>query len=382
MMEKPQTESLSGDVAAAAAPVVNPKHPLTGVGGFFRRNRNSVGALVMFLIFWGILIAFSDGVFLNPVAYTSIFTTLPITMLLVLAVIFTTTNGAIDLSYTSSVGLGAFAFAYMVNMTANPESPHAFISAEAGPWLGFLLALLAGFTVGILNSFLVLRFRLTPFIATLGVQFFVRGLVVILSDAKGIPVPFIENTLFYKVCCGQAFASSATQLLERNPDNSFIQFFGTLLEKFPNQMLWAILFFAITWLLFSKHTLGRHTRIVGDNEESAREMGIPINRVKAFSYIYTGMAAAVAGSMFIGTFYTFWPDTGSSYLLSVLTAVFVGGNPLVGGMGTVAGAFIGSLTVAFIETGLIAMGFVDVYTTFIYGIVLIISLLGFRTAKR
>jgi ribose/xylose/arabinose/galactoside ABC-type transport system permease subunit len=382
MMEKPQTESLSGDVAAVAVPAVNPAHPLSGVGGFFRRNRNAVGALVMFLIFWGILIAFSDGVFLNPVAYTSIFTTLPITMLLVLAVIFTTTNGAIDLSYTSSVGLGAFAFAYVTNLASNPESPHWLISPEAGPWLGFLLALLAGVSVGILNSFLVLRFRLTPFIATLGVQFFIRGLVVILSDAKGIPVPFIENTSFYKVCCGQVFASSATQLLERNPDNSLIQFFGTLLEKFPNQMLWAILFFAVTWLLFSKHTIGRHTRIVGDNEESAREMGIPIKRVKAFSYIYTGIAAAIAGSMFIGTFYTFWPDTGNSYLLSVLTAVFVGGNPLVGGMGTVAGAFIGSLTVAFIETGLIAMGFVDVYTTFIYGIVLIISLLGFRTAKR
>ena len=203
-----------------------------------------------------------------------------------------------------------------------------------------------------------MRFRLTPFIATLGVQFFLRGLVVILSNAKGIPLPFFEGTAFYNVCCGQ------------------------VVSKIPNQMLWASLFFAITWLLYSKHTIGRHTRIIGDNEESAREMGIPINRVKAFSYIYTGIAAAIAGVLFIGTFYTFWPDTGSSYLLTVLTAVFVGGNPLVGGMGTVAGAFIGSMTVAFIETGLITLGFVDVYTTFVYGIVLIISLLGFRSSKR
>ncbi len=66
----------------------------------------------------------------------------------------------------------------------------------------------------------------------------------------------------------------------------------------------------------------------------------------------------------------------------MLTAAFVGGNPLVGGMGTVAGALIGSVTVAFIETGIIAMGFVGVYTFFVYGIVLIISLLGFRTSKR
>lgn len=382
MIEKPQTESISGEVAAAAVPAVDPKHPLTGFGGFIRRNRNAVGALIMFLIFWGILLAFSDGVFLNPIAYTSIFTTLPITIMLVVAVIFTTTNGAIDLSYTSSIGLGAFTFAWITNRAANPESLPWFISPEAGPWVGMLAAVAVGAAVGLLNGFLVLRFRLTPFIATLGVQFFIRGLIVILSDAKSIPVPFIAESSFYKFCCGQVFASSATDLLANNPDNGFIQFFGTLLEKFPNQMIGALIFVGITWLLYSKHTIGRHTRIVGDNEESAREMGIPINRVKAFSYIYTGIAAALAGAMFIGTFYTFWPDTGNSYLLSVLTAVFVGGNPLVGGMGTVAGAFIGAMTVAFIETGLIALGFVDVYTQFVYGIVLIISLLGFRTAKR
>jgi ribose/xylose/arabinose/galactoside ABC-type transport system permease subunit len=386
MMEKPQTESLLGDVEAIVTPTVNPKHPLTGLGGFLRRNRNAVGALGMFLFFWIILLIFSDGVFQNPIAYTSIFTTLPITILLVVAVIFTTTNGAIDLSYTSSIGLGAFAFAYITNRAVNPELAETlgpwFISPEAGPWVGFLVAIMAGALVGVLNSFLVLRFRLTPFIATLGVQFFIRGLIVILSNAKSIPAPFIAETTFFKVCCGQAFATSATGILERNPDSGFIQFFGTLLERFPNQMIWAVLFFAITWLLFSKHTIGRHTRIVGDNEESAREMGIPINRVKSFSYIYTGIAAAMAGAMFVGTFYTFWPDTGSSYLLTVLTAVFVGGNPLVGGMGTVAGAFIGAVTVAFIETGLIAMGFVDVYTQFVYGIVLIISLLGFRTRRR
>lgn len=366
MIEKPNTEPMTGDVAVMPAPATRPAHPLTGFRGFIRRNRNAVGALIMFLIFWGILLVFSDGVFLNPLAYTSIFTTLPITMLLVVAIIFTTTNGAIDLSYTSSLGLGAFVFAYITFHSLNPENTAPWIIPPSlGPWVGFILAITAGILVGLLNSLLVLRFRLTPFIATLGVQFLIRGLVVILSDAKSVPVPFIEGTSFYNVCCGKIPITISDQAIE-----------------FPNQMIWAVLFFAITWVLFSKHTIGRHTRITGDNEESAREMGIPINRVKAFSYVYTGIAAGIAGTLFVGTFYTFWPDTGTGYLLPVLTAVFVGGNPLVGGTGTVAGAFIGAITVAFIDTGLIAMGITDVYTQFVYGIVLIISLLGFRTRKR
>ncbi|NJM40156.1 MAG: ABC transporter permease [Anaerolineae bacterium] len=383
MTEKPNTESLSGDMAAVAAPAVHPAHPLSGWRGFIRRNRNAVGALLMFLFFWGILIFFSGGVFQNPAAYTSIFTTLPLTVLLVVAVIFTTTNGAIDLSYTSTIGIGAFLFAWFTMKAANPANTEPWlISPEMGPWVGLLAALAGGVFVGLFNSLLVLRFRLTPFIATLGVQFFMRGLLVILSDAKSMPVPYIEKLGFYNVCCGAVFGPFAAGLADQFPDSGFFQFVGPLIAKFPNQMLWAVLFFAITWLLYSKHTVGRHTRIIGDNEESSREMGIPINRVKAFSYIYTGVAASLAGVMFIGTYFTFWPETGSVYLLPVLTAVFVGGNPLVGGMGTVAGAFIGSMTVAFIETGIIAMGFVDVYTQFVYGIVLIISLLGFRSSRR
>ncbi len=134
-MEKPQTESLTGDLPDSAL-VAMPAQRLTGGWrDFVRRNRNAIGALIMFLIFWGILIAFTEGVFLNPVAYTSIFTTLPITIFLVVAIIFTTTNGAIDLSFVSSIGLGAFGFAYIINRASNPENLEAwFISPAAGPW--------------------------------------------------------------------------------------------------------------------------------------------------------------------------------------------------------------------------------------------------------
>jgi simple sugar transport system permease protein len=395
MVEKPNTESMSGDVAAVAAPAIHPAHPLSGWRGFIRRNRNAVGALLMFFIFWAILLVYPvikntlnpdpsfTNVFTLPAAYTSIFTTLPITILLVVAIIFTTTNGAIDLSYTSTIGLGAFVFAWVTMKAANPENTEPWlVSPEMGPYVGMIAAVAVGIIVGLMNSVLVLRFRLTPFIATLGMQFFLRGSLVILSDAKSIPIPFMDQLGFYKVCCGSVFAPLVEGWAERHPGSAFWEFVGPLIERFPNQMLWAILFFAITWVLYSKHTIGRHTRIVGDNEESAREMGIPINGVKAFSYIYTGIAAALAGVLYIGTFFTVWPDTGNAYLLSVLTAVFVGGNPLVGGMGTVAGAFIGSITVAFIETGIIALGFVGETTTFVYGIVLIISLLGFRTSRR
>ena len=63
-------------------------------------------------------------------------------------------------------------------------------------------------------------------------------------------------------------------------------------------------------------------------------------------------------------------------MLPTLSAIFVGGNPLVGGMGTVIGAIIGSFTTSFIETGIIAAGFDEFFTRFVHGVVLIVVVLN------
>lgn len=345
MTEKVQTQALSGARAAAEA-THYPAHPLTdGLRGFVRRNRNPLGALAMMLFFWALMLIGNPAVFTNPYAYTSVMTsTLPATILLATALIFTTTSGVLDLSYASTIGLGAWAFAFLAASGYNP-------------WVGVVLAIILGIGVGLLNSLLVLYFRLTPLIATLGVLFLIRGLVNILSDGKSIPLAFIQDTDFYGVCCSR-------------------------IGIFPVQMLWALLFAAITWILYSHHKFGKHIHIIGDNEESAREMGIPINRVKTFTYVYTGIAAAIVGVFIATILNTFWPNTGEAYMLITLSAIFVGGNPLIGGVGTVVGALIGAFTVSFIETGIIAAGFDEFYTRFVHGVVLIVSLLGFRTARR
>ncbi len=320
-------------------------HPLTdGLAGFMRRNRNPIGAFVMMLVFLGLMIASNSRVFLNPLAYTSVLTTLPIIILMATSLVFMTTGGVIDLSYASTIALGAWGFAILVK---NGYSPFA----------GLVFAILLGALVGLINSMLILRFRLQSLIATLGMLFFTRGAVNILSDGKSIPLPNIQDTFFYQVCCGK-------------------------IGIVPIQIFWGLGFATVTWLLYSWHSLGSHIHIIGDNEESARSMGIAINRVKTFTYVYVGVASAIAGVFIVSILTTFWPNTGEGYLLVILAAIFVGGNPLIGGVGTVVGALIGSFTVGFIETGIIAAGLDGFYTRFAFGIVLIVSLLGFRTQKR
>jgi len=336
-------DKISTDQVIASAPSV--VHPLTnGLVGFLRRNRNPMGAFAMMLLFWGLMLGSNPRVFTNPLAYTSVLTTLPIIILMATALVFMTTSGVIDVSYASTIALGAWGFAVLVRLGYSP-------------FVGLLAAILLGALVGLINSLLILRFRLQSLIATLGMLFFIRGTVNILADGKSIPVPYVHETFFYQVCCGK-------------------------IGIIPIQIFWGLAFAALTWVLYSWHSFGAHIHIIGDNEESARKMGIPINRVKTFTYVYVGIASAIAGVFIVSILTTFWPNTGDSYLLVILAAIFVGGNPLIGGVGTVVGALIGSFTVGFIETGIIAAGLTDFYTKFTFGVVLILSLLGFRTEKR
>jgi ribose/xylose/arabinose/galactoside ABC-type transport system permease subunit len=72
----------------------------------------------------------------------------------------------------------------------------------------------------------------------------------------------------------------------------------------------------------------------------------------------------------------FWPSTRDGYLLSTLAAVFVGGTPTWGGVGTVIGGVIGAFTVGFLQAGIIAAGGTAFYPQFFYGLILILALLG------
>jgi simple sugar transport system permease protein len=110
-------------------------------------------------------------------------------------------------------------------------------------------------------------------------------------------------------------------------------------------------------------------------------MGVNVERVKTSAFVFLGTAAALAGVLASLINNYFWPTTGEGYLLATLAAVFVGGTPTWGGVGTVPGAVIGVLVVGFINTGIIAAGFTQFSTQFFSGLVIILSLISHRYAQ-
>jgi simple sugar transport system permease protein len=146
----------------------------------------------------------------------------------------------------------------------------------------------------------------------------------------------------------------------------------------PVQFFWAIAFTLFSILLFNRHRFGAHVHIVGDNPDSAWQMGINVNLVRVKTFVFVGIGAAIAGVFSTMINFTWWPTSGDGYLLPVLASVFVGGTPTWGGIGTVFGGAVGALTVSFIQTGIVGAGLSGFYVQFFNGLIIILSLLGHR----
>ena len=310
---------------------------------FFNRQRRPLSALAFFVVMITLFSIANPQVILNPQLWTAVFVSLPLSMMLAVALVFVVASGEIDLSFGSVVGLTGWAFA-------------AAIRAGWSPVLGLLAAILTGLACGMVNGWLVTRLRLSSLVATLGMSFLLRGLINIGNQGFGIPLQSLVDTPFYNLFVGRLGGPVGL----------------------PVQMLWGLAFAALAWLLFNRHVLGARVCCVGDNPDSAGKWASTSRVTKTAAFVFMGLAGALVGVMSGLINMTFYPTAGDGYLLAVLSAVFVGGTPTWGGVGTITGAVIGSAVVGFIEVGIIAAGLSGFYTMFFYGLIIILSLLSHR----
>ena len=307
---------------------------------FLNSNRRALSAVVVLVVMLVIFYFANPQVFGNFITYRAVFISLPIAMFVAVPAVFIITAGEIDLSFPSTIGMSSWGFA---------------LALQAGwnPFAGVIVAVIVGVTTGFVVALLVTRFKLSSLVATLGMNFLLRGLITIGSEGNGIQFPEIREMALWQIFAGR-------------------------IGQFPVQLLWGIAFVALGWVLFNRHKFGVHVHCVGDNPDSAQEMGISVDGVKVQAFVFMGLGASLAGVLSVLVNQTWWPSTGDGYLLTTLASVFVGGTPTWGGVGTVVGSAIGTATISFIETGIIAAGLTGYYTQFFNGLVIILSLIGHR----
>ncbi|WP_310073551.1 ABC transporter permease [Phyllobacterium sp. 1468] len=261
-----------------------------------------VGVLAA-LIILVIAASFLSDRFLTPANLLNILRQVAIVGILAIGMTFVILTRGIDLSVGSILGLSVVIYAGLLET-------HSM--AIAIP-LGLLVAMAAG----LVNGLGVASAGIPPFIMTLGMLSFARGLAFLYTG--GTPIPIL-NEAFYDL------------------GNDYL--FGI---PIPSLILLAIL--AVSAIILSLTAFGRSVYAIGSNEEAARLSGVPVRLYKIIVYVIAGGVSGLAGLVYASQLSIGTPIAGQGYELDAIAAVVVGGTSLFGGKGSVGGTFLGTLII-------------------------------------
>ena len=199
------------------------------------RFKPVLGAAGFYVIMMAIFIFFAPDVFLNVGMFTAVFLSLPLYIIMGLALVFVTVAGEIDLSFPSILALSGLVFAVTLRST------------DFNFWIAFAACLATGIACGLFNGFLVTKLGFSSLITTLGVNFMFNGLTQVLNRGEVRQYPEFDESPIRRAIVGS---------------------WGPL----PAQLFWGIGIAIILGLIFHRHRFGIHVHIAGDNPDAGRAM--------------------------------------------------------------------------------------------------------------
>jgi simple sugar transport system permease protein len=198
--------------------------------------------------------------------------------------------------------------------------------------LAVILGLLTGVVAGWVNGFITVTLRVPSFITTIGTGFILQGLALVITHAEPSEVP------------PSAISSGKWLGIPGNP-----------WQWMP--FVWAVVLILIFHVVLVQTRWGLHTIAIGGNQLAAREAGINIGRIKYGNFMITGFMGAIVGLQV--AFYTNNVDPsagGYTPMLYGVIAAVIGGTAMLGGSGTILGAFLGAIVLATIQDGFDIIG--------------------------
>ncbi len=214
--------------------------------------------------------------------------------------------------------------------------------------LGAILAgLVVGGGLGVFNGWMITRFKVPPFVATLAMLTIARGATMLWTG--GFPITGL----------GDHFSFIGTGW-----------FIGI-----PMPVWITVIIVAIAVVITKKNKFGRHIYAIGGNESAARLSGIHINKVKIWVYAIAGILAAVGGIILTSRLDSAQPNAGMSYELDSIAAVVIGGTSLSGGRGSIMGTVQGALIIGVLNSGLVLLNVSPFWQQIIKGLVILLAVI-------
>ena len=338
-----KTQTLTQPFERPTAPVARPAR--LSIGSFVRRPEMGsliglIAVFVFFSIFGGASFLTSGGAasWLNVAAELGIIA-LPVGLLMI--------AGYLDLSVGSVIPASSMMVAIV--------SGHY----QAPIIVGIFAALCLGLAVGFINGMLVVRTRVPSFVVTLATLFAVAGLTLGLSVI---------------------LAGSTSVALKSGPVAKFLlgQFIG---GKFQVTLFWWIGFILVVGFLLTFSRYGNWILAMGGDQISARNAGIPTDRLTVMLFTGSGLCAAFVGLSQAILYNSAQVAAGQSFIFNSIIAVVIGGVLLTGGYGSVVGIVLGTLTFSVVNQGIFYTGFDANWASLIIGVLLLAAVLMNNTFR-
>lgn len=263
-------------------------------------------------------------------------------ILLVLATAqqFAIVTGGIDLSIAGNLPWAAVVFGLAYN-------------GGLGMGVAIVAAIVAGTAVGVVNGLIIAKLKVNDFIATLGMLGVMNGVALIVSDGQSFSVssPFLQSLALGSI----------------GPVRYFY--------------LIALLIAVGAHLVFTHTPFGMHVLATGGNRDAARNMGIPVDRMRIAVYVIDGALVGLAAVLLVARTGGSDPSLQTSELLTSIASVVLGGSSLFGGRAAILGTVAGALVLTTLLNGFTLLQVSEFYQPIAVGIVVIAAAVLSRLQK-
>ncbi len=326
------SRSSLGRAATDSPKVASTRSRSVGVGALATRL-SLIGAWILVIIIFGV---FDGSNFLSVASFKAIFSNQSTLALGAMALLIPLVAGEYDLSVAGTIGVSFVTVAVL-------NAQHGWPIAAA-----ILVAIVIGALIGVINSIVIVKWKVNSLIATLGMLSVLEGLQLLISN---------QNTI-------TGVSPGLVRIVTSAPLGLTNSFYFVLVVS------------GIVWYALEFTPPGRRMRFTGLNREVSRLAGIRVNRVKFVSLVVSGAVASVAGAINVGTIGAADPTSAASLLLPIFATVFLGVTVINVGRFNVWGTFIAIyfLTTGF--TGLQLLGLETWIQQVFYGSVLIAAVAG------
>lgn len=258
-----------------------------------------------------------------------------------------------DLSAGRAMGLIACICASLLQAPGLANKMWPNMSPPPVFWV-LVLALIVGALIGLFNGFFTAKFKMHPFISTLGTSMILAGLVLMyvnMGNNGGVSITGLDTKYF-------------------NAINGTFKFLGS---DFPYYVIYAGLAILLTWFIWNKTRLGKNMYAVGANPEAANVSGVSVFWTTVLLFVYAGIMYGFSGFVDAARVGSNNPSTGVGFELNAIAACVIGGVSFTGGVGKVRGIMLGVILLQLVSVGLQWLGVQPYFQSIITGFIILFA---------